>query len=897
MELCNARTASEEILAKIWSDVLRVRSIDGDVNFFDIGGDSLKATEVISRIRETLQVDLPLMAFFEDPTVGHLASVVDELKAETAPKALHKVPGQIHFPLSYSQQVFWLLEQQNPGTGLYNTARIFQIRGDVEPGLMEGSLNELRRRHEILRVRFIQGVDGPVQIVEAGSPLQLAINDVSSLEGRVRDETARRLAHETVREPLDVVAGPPLRARLIRVASQEWLLCIAIHHAVSDGITGSIFLDELCTIYDALQAGEPNPLPELEVHFTDYAAWERQCLTDTVLEQELKHWRSVLQDAPTSLTLPSDFARSSEPDRTGHLRSITLPLGVLRDVRAFAQTNGTTLFAALAAAFRILLFRWSEQSDFVLGTIASNRSRGGTERMLGCFVNPLALRNPLDAGQSVREVLGRETQCVMEAFAHADAPFTKIVEAINPERTSNDNPLFNVALLLQNFPAIARKGRCFEAEHLNLNAEVALLDLRFIAMETGDGLQVTCEYKTQLFKDDTIDTLLNSYSHVLKAIISDPDQPVAAIALPDSLLQQAAAARSREQTRVAVIAASFTAEPLEEPLSFLLNKVGMNYRVAFAPYHQLFQQLLDPASLLRTSDELKIVLARFESWLHGESALRSARPERLEQIADELIAALRQGDIAGSPLIVCFCPASRSISEDLSCGERLRSLEIKVADAFVESSSVHVIRSEEILDLYPVEKYEDEYAKRLGNVPYTTDFFSALGTMLARSMWNLLENRYAAIAIDCDGVLWSGTCDAGQQVLVNESHIALQRALLRQRDAGVLLCLCSKYNEQDVWAAFESNASMPLRRHHITGTAMGSGTTPQKLVSLADELGLELDRFMFLNADPAETSILEAGCPEVLSLQVPADADEIPTWLKHVWAFDRAAGRKHTFVH
>ena len=545
MEVCKARTASEEILAKIWSDVLRVRSIDGDVNFFDIGGDSLKATEVISRIRETLQVDLPLMAFFENPTVGHLASVVNELKSETARRAIHKVPGQIHFPLSYSQQVFWLLEQQNPGTGLYNTARIFQIRGDLEPGLMERGLNELRRRHEILRVRFIQGVDGPVQIVEAGSPLQLAINDVSSLEGRARDETARRLALDTVREPLDLAAGPPLRARLIRVASQEWLLCIAIHHAVSDGISGSIFLDELCTIYDALQAAEPNPLPELEIHFTDYAAWERQWLTDAVLEQELKHWRSVLQDAPTSLNLPSDFPRSSEPDRTGRLRSITLPMGVLRNVRAFAQTNGTTLFAALAAAFRILLFHWSEQSDFVLGTIASNRSRSGTERMYGCFVNPLALRNPLDAGQSVREVLGRETQCVMEAFAHSDAPFAKIVEAINPERTSNDNPLFNVALLLQNFPAITCKGRCFEAEHLDFEAEVALLDLRFIAMETGDGLQVTCEYKTQLFKDETIDALLDSYSHVLKAIISDPDQPVAAIALPDSLAQQAAAACSR----------------------------------------------------------------------------------------------------------------------------------------------------------------------------------------------------------------------------------------------------------------------------------------------------------------------------------------------------------------
>lgn len=883
-------STSEEALASIWAEVLRLPQVDTNANFFDLGGDSLKAMEVIARVSEVLQVDLPLISFFEDPTVDHLAAAVDELKpAGKSATTIMPVADRHEFPLSYSQQVYWLVEQQHPGTGLYNTPRIFRVRGPVDAAVLERSLNELRRRHEILQVRFVQREQGPVQVLEPVAPLQLVITDLSAMESGARERAAMDIALQTVREPFDLERGPTLRARLVRLGEEYYLLCMAMHHVVSDGSSGSILLDELVAIYDAFAAGEPDPLPEVELHFTDYATWERQWMQGQLLEEDLEHWRSVLQGAPASISLPTDFPPSSAPDRNEHMRSVMVPTRGLGRLKAIAQTQGITLFTLLSAGLRILFYRWSGQADFVLGTVASSRSRSGTERMIGCFVNSLSLRNPISAGASAADVLLSEKNAVMDAFAHQDCPFAKIVEAVSTGRTGTDNPLFNVGLVLQNFPAIARNGRFFKVEYVNFDIQVALLDLRLVALETAEGLELSCEYKSQLFSEETIDTLLEAYPGVLQAIATDPAQPASDVALPEPLIRQAEQARKRDHVPVVAITASFTAEPVAEPLSFVLGELGMKYRAVFAPYQQVFQQLLDPASLLRTADGFAAVLVRFEDWLHGDAGPEHGQQEKLDRVADDLIAALRAAQQGLAPLIICFCPTSRAVSERPSWSELLRSLEAKVAGEFRNDRSVMVVRSDEILDFYPVDEYEDECAQRLGNVPYSTDFFSALGTMLARRMWVASENRYQVIAMDCDGVLWTGCCANGQSVVVDEGRRVLQNAVLAQRDAGMLLCLCGTNREEDVWTAFEEEPAMPIQRDDFIAVALGSQSIAESLGHLANELGFGLESFIFLSVNQETCSEVEAECPEVLTLQAPADPDEIPSWLKHVWAFDRRA--------
>jgi acyl carrier protein len=885
----SAQRACEEAIAKIWAEVLRLPGVERDADFFDIGGDSLKAMEVIARVGDTLQIELPLITFFEEPTVAHLAAVVEGMRAEAGtaagPPPITRAAGRHEFPLSYSQQMFWLLEQQNPGTGIYNSVRLFRIQGEVDAAVLERSWNELRRRHEILQVRFVPGVDGLRQVVDAGAPLRLVVSDLSTLSSGEAESAAPKLALETMREPFDLRSGPALRARLIRLSAGHSLLCIVMHHIVSDGFTGNILLDELGAIYNAFAEGEPSPLPDRDLHFTDYAVWEQEWMQGARLEGELEHWRAALQGAPSELALPADFSRPSKPDRSGRLRSFTVQKAILDQVQALAQATGTTLFTVLTAVFRLLLHRWTGEADFVLGTIASSRNRSGTERMIGCFVNPLPIRNPITPGQSVVDLLDAEKNAVLEAFAHQDCPFSKVVEAISPERSSNDNPLFNVALMLQNFPTIALNGRGFQAESVDMDPQMSLLDLRFIAVETADGLRISCEYRSQLFAEATVDSLLRAYADVLEATASDPERLLDAIVLPEHLVRQAAEARRRDHKPAIAIAASFTAEPLQEPLAFLLGELGMEYRVAFAPYQQIVQQLLDPTSQVRTADGFGIILVRFEDWLLHETGTASAVREKLERLANDLIAALRAAQSGPGSLLVCFCPASRAAVEKPGWRQVLEDVEARIAATFADAASVQMVRSREILDLYPVDEYEDEYAQRLGNVPYSTDFFSALGTMLVRRIWGAAENHYKAIAIACDNVLWNGSCAEHQQV-VDEQRRVLQETLLGLRDAGLLLCLCSRNREDDVWSAFNDPA-MLLKRDDILAAAIGPESNSANLANLAEELGMTQDDFIFLHADPEDGAEVTAAAPTVLTLQAPVGSDQIPAWLKHVWAFDK----------
>lgn len=865
-ELTGGRNTSKESLTKIWIDVLRLPSVEPEANFFDIGGDSMKAMEVIMRVSETLHVELPLMAFFEDPTIVHLASVLDELTGRDASPTIARVPGRCEFPLSYSQQVFWLLEQQNAGTGIYNTARIFHVRGIVDTSILERSLNELRRRHEILQVRFVQGTDGPVQLVDPGVPLRLSASDLSGLESDTRERSAQKLALETVREPFDLEAGPVVRARLVRLSGDDSLLCIAIHHVVSDGYTGSILLDELSTIYDAFADGQPSPLPDLEVHFTDYAAWERDSITDARLEDDLDYWRPVLQGAPTSIDLPVDHEGLPPSDRRGHLRSVTTTRASLERLQSFAQSNGATLFTVLTAGFRILLYRWSDQEDFLIGTIASNRSRSRTERMVGCFVNPLPLRNPVKNGESVLNIVNREKTAVMNAFAHQDCPFAKIVEAINPERNGNDNPLFNVALLLQSFPAIAVKGRYFEAEDINFDAEVGLIDLRFIAFETPCGLQIDCEYRSAAFESETVDHLLAAYMDVLTQIVTCPETEVSKVDISPDLSQRGAEHRRARHGETIAIAANFTAEPVDRPLAFWMDELRIPSRIRFAPFDQIFQQLLDPSSLLSANSHgVNLV---FVQWRE-----RAVPGEQARELAEALKNATARGAV---PTILCVCPPTGDTEERV------------LAEELAGHAGVHVLYPKEILDLYPVDDYRDDYANSEGAIPYSPDFFIALASAIARRIHSMRSTPYKVIALDCDYTLWKGVCgeDGPLGVEVDAPLRALQEFMLRQHEAGMLLCLCSKNAEADVTAVFESNPGMLLRSEHIVSSRINWKSKSDNLKDLATALQLGLDSFILVDDNPLECAEVRSNCPGALVLELPSVVTKIPDALRNLWAFD-----------
>jgi FkbH-like protein len=333
------------------------------------------------------------------------------------------------------------------------------------------------------------------------------------------------------------------------------------------------------------------------------------------------------------------------------------------------------------------------------------------------------------------------------------------------------------------------------------------------------------------------------------------------------------------------IAATFTAEPIAEPLEFWIEELGWDYQVAFAPYNQVFQQLLDPESLLaRNRDGLNVVLVRFEDWSRsGEAA---ALQEHVRRLCLSLRAA---ADAFPSPLLVAVCPASPGFLEAPDGPALARRMEALLASSLQGLSAVHLIAPAELAELYPAPHYYDPHADELGHIPYTPSFFAALATLLARRVHALRMTPCKAIVLDCDETLWRGVCaeDGPEGVSLDPPRRFLQEFMLAQREAGRLLCLSSKNNEQDVLDAFRANPQMPLQPSHFTARRINWEPKPASLISIANELNLGLASFLVVDDSPTECAELQARCPEVPALLLPGEPERIPAFLRHVWAFDR----------
>jgi len=354
--------------------------------------------------------------------------------------------------------------------------------------------------------------------------------------------------------------------------------------------------------------------------------------------------------------------------------------------------------------------------------------------------------------------------------------------------------------------------------------------------------------------------------------------------------------REYKSEQVIALTATFTAEPVEEPLNFWMNELDTPCAVKFSPYNQVFQQLLDPASALSTNHSgLNVVIIRLEDWWDGAGDLHSGHDtrekfrERVERHARDLFDAMKfASGNSRVPYLLCFCPASKQIQADETLMEFFSLLESQIAGRMEDVSGTYVVTSAECKALYPVAEFEDQRANEASHVPYTGEFFHALGTMIARRFYRIHTPPHKVIVLDCDNTLWQGVCgeDGALGVTVGPPYKALQEFMIAQRDAGMLVCLCSKNNEEDVWKVFENNPGMVLKREHFVSTRINWQPKSENLRSLSAELQLGLDSFIFLDDSAIECAEVEARCPDALTLQLPEQESDFKKFLSHVWAFD-----------
>jgi amino acid adenylation domain-containing protein len=523
-------TPLEEDLLKLWAEIFGREDIGIHDNFFAEGGESLLAARMISRIRKTLGIEISLRILFEGPTVASLAKNIEIARRRVSPldrpaiTRLNTYKDKI--PLSFGQQRLWFLDQLQPGSSAYNEPDSLRLVGSLDFSALQQSLQEIANRHEILRTLFVQENGVPHQVILPAREQLLSLIDLRAVPQAQREALALQLAYQETSRPFDLAHDTLLRTTLLCLDDTEHWLLFTWHHIISDAWSTGVFFGELSALYNAFLRAEPSPLPSLPIQYADYAIWQRHWLEGTELARQIDYWKLQLAEAPTLLEQPTDYPRSASASDHSSTHFFTLPQPLRDALVALSHREGTTLFITFFAAFTTLLHRYTGQTDIVVGTPIANRGGVEIEKLIGFFLNTVALRSDLTNNPTFQEFLQREKAMVLDAYAHQEAPFEKLIKELQLVRDLNYHPLFQTMFVLQDSPLPALQLSGLSPSSLPIYHETAKFDLTLNVENTDQGLNARFEYKTALFKPQTIERMACHFQTLLEGIISEPGQRI-----------------------------------------------------------------------------------------------------------------------------------------------------------------------------------------------------------------------------------------------------------------------------------------------------------------------------------------------------------------------------------
>ncbi|MFG1883929.1 condensation domain-containing protein [Micromonospora sp. NPDC049102] len=717
-----------------------------------------------------------------------------------------------HYPLSFTQEQLWFLDRLEPGTPVYNVPFAERITGPLDVAALHRAVDAVVARHDALRIVFTT-VDGVVtQRVSDALDVPLPLLDLTALPEAERQAAAEReiAAHASVR--FDLTSGPLLAVRLVALAADEHLLLVTAHHIIFDAWSAGVFVEELVRWYGEFAADVPAGLPALPTRFVAHVAARRQPEAERELAGHLAHWRERLASAPARSTLPPDRPRPPVQTHRGRSLPFTVDAEVTDALGGLARRAGATVNAVVLAGLTALLRQATGQEDLLLGMPAAGRASTDLEPLIGSFATMLVLRVDTGGDPSVRDLVRRVHRTVSEAYAHQEAPYARVVEEVRPVRDPSVNPLFQVLATMTDGGVRQRQaaGVTFRA----VPAESGLTDFDLFVSLTvdGDRIEGAVDFNADLYLDETIAATVGRLPELLRAMVDDPDRPLSRV---PGLCRH----------RVA-LAATFTVDPLRDPVEFWLRFLRVPASVELVGYGQLVAHLLAGPTADAT-----VCLLRFEDWLRrqdhtaGDAALDAAMDD-----LDAAVAAYRRRTDA--PLLLVVCPASPRVAarRDGQDGRQDRDgrLDDRLAALAARTPGVHAVWAADHAGAYPVSEVGDERADELGHVPYTGEYFAALGTIVLRELRRLTGQPHRLVLVD------------GERLPLDRLADALPGHEVRAYSTEAL-------------------------------AAADPATT------------------VVLDTDPQAVAALREAHPGVLALAVPAGWDELRRLLTHVWALDPPA--------
>jgi hypothetical protein len=529
-------------LAEVWAEILQLQKIGIHDDFFALGGDSLMATRALIRLQEIMNVGVEVTDIFEASTVAELAERIERLiqaaAAAQTPLAIDRVPRQSGVAAaSITQERMWRLQNLLPELPFFNVLYALCVTSPCDVAVLERAINEIVRRHEILRTTFTEADGRCVQVIAPELVVPLRFDDLRSLAHLKIEADVQELVREELSHSFVLQRGPLVRTRLVRLAERSHLLLISMAGIIEDGWSLGVLVNELATLYDAFSAGRPSPLVPLPVQYADFADWQRRWRSYSEIVGQLSYWEEQLHGPLPAMKLNRPSRKRKMDDLTTAQRQVALPAELSEAAKNFSQREGVTLFMTLIAALKTLLHSYTGVDDLRVATDIANRARPGTAGLIGPITNTVILRTNLSGDPSAREVLRRVRATTLGALANQDIPFESVVETLQRDQAIDPDALAQIKMSLQGSSLRALSG---SSPALGLEEIVPGIALPIVTITTfaatltlrdsPKGLVGTCVYKPHLFSSETIDCLLHDFQRVLESMVMQPERPISAIA-------------------------------------------------------------------------------------------------------------------------------------------------------------------------------------------------------------------------------------------------------------------------------------------------------------------------------------------------------------------------------
>lgn len=604
----------EVTLAEIWAQLLGLQQIGIHDDFFQLGGHSLIATQILSRIRDGFQVSLTFQQFFENPTIAGLTTLIQQThpaQPSQPRSAIQPTSRQGRLPVSFAQERVYFIQQLAPDSSAYQFQATMRFRGHLDIPVLHRCLDEIVQHHEIFRTTYpaIRGQLFPV--IHPHEPISFTVIDLTTVPASEQEAVVQQQIDAEVQKPLRMDQLPLIRWVLLTLTDRDQILVHIEHHMVHDGWSFNVFLDELLTLYRTFSLGQPSPFAQPTLQFVDFAQWQRDWVNSQEAQVQLSYWQQTLAGSPALLELPYDRPRPSEQTYNGDQIRWELPLELCESLRELSRQSGVTLFMTMLAAFQVLLYRYTGQVDLCVGTAVANRRMPDVESLIGMIVNNLVLRSDLSGHPTFRELLQRIRKTTLEAYAHEDLPFDKVVEGLKPVRNLSYNPLFQVMFSFHNsaMPDLQLPGLDISL-HEPISNKSAKFDLDFLVIPRAEqrlqkgiksgpkGITLVLEYNSDLFDATTIDRMLATYQTILTSIVTDPMQQIDGLPLLSphqlQLLRQWSQTEQLVPNRISIQSA-FEAQVARSPDAIALEQEDqrLTYRELNEQVNQLAHHLRD----------------------------------------------------------------------------------------------------------------------------------------------------------------------------------------------------------------------------------------------------------------------------------------------------------------